>query len=422
MNRVYLNEEELPFCKGCGHSLISENIDKALQILNIPVLDVIIVTDIGCHGIIDKNFKTHTVHGLHGRSVALAGGISKSIDNPDKKIIVFIGDGGATIGMQHLIDAAHKNINLTVVIHNNMLYGMTGGQPSEFTPLGFKTPTLPDGSKSASLDICKLITVAGASYVSRIMGIGNISEQLAEAISRKGFSLVEVMEVCPSYALKSNPGMKLKNVVDEAGLEIKVFIDKITEGYKTYINTSVKSLIESSAVIKQTYTSSIKHPLKIMISGSAGEGIQAAAELFAKAAISSGLSVTKKGSYPVTVGVGFSSSDIIISPEKILYTGSPNPDYLIITSMDGLEFAHSTINNMKFGTIIIDSELPLPKTDLKILRHDFRKFAGIKNAAIYSLLYLVVQEKVFPIEAMKEILANSKFGAKLNTEELIKNC
>ena len=121
MNKHYLSEEELPFCKGCGHTLIAENTDKALQKLGLPLLDIIIVTDIGCHGIIDKCFKTHTFHGLHGRSVALASGVSAGINNPQKKVIAFIGDGGATIGMQHLIDAAHHNFNLTVVLHNNFL-------------------------------------------------------------------------------------------------------------------------------------------------------------------------------------------------------------------------------------------------------------------------------------------------------------
>ena len=79
-------------------------------------------------------------------------------------MIVFIGDGGATIGMQHLLDAAHNGYNMTVVVHNNMLYGMTGGQPSEFTPEGFKTPTLPGGAAHKGYDICGLVT-AGRSQL-----------------------------------------------------------------------------------------------------------------------------------------------------------------------------------------------------------------------------------------------------------------
>ena len=132
METKFINTNTLPFCKGCGHANISQNTEKALQQIGLKLLDVILVTDIGCHGIIDKAFDTHTVHGLHGRSVALASGVSAGLNNPDKKVIVYIGDGGATIGMQHLLDAAHNGYNMTVVVHNNMLYGMTGGQPSGF--------------------------------------------------------------------------------------------------------------------------------------------------------------------------------------------------------------------------------------------------------------------------------------------------
>ncbi len=419
MNRQYLSEGALPFCSGCGHTTISENTDKALQKLGLPLLDVILVTDIGCHGIIDKSFKTHTVHGLHGRSVALAAGISAGIDNPGKKVIVYIGDGGVTIGIQHLIDAAHKNYNITVVVHNNMLYGMTGGQPSEFTPLGFKTPTLPEGAKEKGLDICEVMTAAGASYVSRIIGIGDISDHLATAFSKKGFSLVEVMEICPSYGVKSNPGMKLSKIVEDSGLPLKVYADRENAGYKTEVRVTPGSIIESQAVLPVKYQSSLKEPVRIMISGSAGEGVQVAAELFAKSAISAGLNVTKKGSYPVTVGIGFSASDIILSPEKILFTGSPSPDVIIITSQDGLEYTSATLKNMKKGLLIIDSSLSLPDTGIKVLKHNFREIAGSRSAAIYSLLFYLYHAKVFPMEAIAETLENSKFSGKLDSRKLI---
>lgn len=418
MNRVYLTDDALPFCKGCGHALISENIDKALQILNIPVLDVVLVTDIGCHGIIDKCFRTHTVHGLHGRSVALAAGISLALNNTSKKVIVFIGDGGATIGMQHIMDAAHNNFNITVILHNNMLYGMTGGQPSEFTPKGFKTPTLPEGSIKNSLDICELSKAAGASYVRRIIGIGDISLQLADAISRKGFSLIEIMEICPSYAIKANPGMKLKSVVEEAGLPEQVYADKMTESRVTEINPDPPSLFDTEKSISVNYTNNLTEPLRIMISGSAGEGLQLAAELFSRASISAGLNVTKKGSYPVTVGIGFSSSDIIISSRRIFYTGSPSPDYLIITSQEGLDFSIPTLANMKKGVMLIDSSLPIPDTAIEIIRYDFRRKAGAKYAALFALMYFIRYTNAFQPDAMMNILTNSKLGKKINFLEI----
>lgn len=418
MHREYLHEGALPFCLGCGHTLIAENIDKALQSLNIPLLDVILVTDIGCHGIIDKSFKTHTVHGLHGRSIALASGISLSLTNPEKKVIVFIGDGGATIGLQHLIDSAHKNFNLTVVLHNNMLYGMTGGQPSELTPLGFKTPTLPEGNKIKGFDICEVVASTGASYVSRVVGIGNISEQLAEALSRKGFSLIEVMEICPSYAVKSNPGMKLRQVTEDAGLSVKVYADHNIEGFRPEIKSETQSLIDTMPVIPVGYRSERSVPAKILIAGSAGEGVQSAAEMFARAAIASGLNVTKKGSYPVTVGIGFSASDIILSPDPIQYTGSPDPDYVIITSTDGLEYTAGLIKKMNHGVVYLDESLPTPETKATVVRIDYRKTAGARNAAIYSLLGLAKREKLFPTEAMLDILNQGKLSGKADWNKM----
>jgi TPP-dependent indolepyruvate ferredoxin oxidoreductase alpha subunit len=125
MNK-FLATDKFPYCKGCGHHFITKNTALACEKMGLSPQDVILVTDIGCHGIADKCFATHTIHGIHGRSTALATGIRLGVENPDKKIIVFIGDGGATIGLQHLIDASRLNVDITVILHNNLLYGMTG--------------------------------------------------------------------------------------------------------------------------------------------------------------------------------------------------------------------------------------------------------------------------------------------------------
>ncbi len=412
METRFINTDTLPFCKGCGHSTISQNTEKALQKIGLRLLDVILVTDIGCHGIIDKAFDTHTVHGLHGRSVALASGVSAGINDPDKKVIVYIGDGGATIGMQHLLDAAHNGYNMTVVIHNNMLYGMTGGQPSEFTPQGFKTPTLPQGASHKGYDICALVAAAGASYVSRITGIGDISGQLAEAFSRKGFSLVEVMEICPSYGVKSNPGMKLKSLIEEAGIEIKVYADREPEAYVTEEREGLPGLLDPKLVIEQEYEHKLERPVRLFLSGTAGEGVQSAAEMMVRAGMRCGLQGTKKGSYPVTVGVGFSASNIILSPEPILYTGAPRPDVIVVTSDDGMNFAGKLIDNAGEETLlIIDSSLPEIKTKAKIVRHHFREHVGGRNAMVMAMFEFIRQSGAIPMEALKKQFLEGKIGA-----------
>ena len=408
MENKFINTNTLPFCKGCTHTTISQNTEKALQKLGKDLLDVILVTDIGCLGIIDKAFDTHTVHGLHGRSVALASGVSAGINNPDKKVIVFIGDGGATIGLQHLLDAAHNGYNMTVVVHNNMLYGMTGGQPSEFTPEGFKTPTLPGGATHKGYDICGLVTTAGANYVSRITGIGDISDQLAEAFSRDGFSLVEVMEICTSYGVKSNPGMKLKALIQEAGIEIKTYVDKEPVAYKTNEKENTLTLFDPKLEIEKEFTAALIRPVRIFLSGTAGEGVQSGASLFVKAGMRCGLNVTKKGSYPVTVGVGFSAANLILSPDPILYTGAPSPDVIIITSEDGLNFARKFVNNASEDTLlIIDSTLEVPETQARTVVHHFREHFGGRNASITALYEYLRQSGIIPMEALhKQFMAS----------------
>lgn len=415
----FLTDAQLPFCKGCGHALVAQNTEKALQKLNVNPLDVVLVTDIGCHGIVDKSFLTHTVHGLHGRSSALAAGIAAGLNNPGKKVIVFTGDGGATIGMQHLIGGAHLGFDMTVVVHNNMLYGMTGGQPSEFTPCGFKTPTLPEGSTKAGYDICELMVAAGASYVERVIGIGDFSDSLAKACSASGFSLVEVMEICPSYGVKSNPGMKLSKLVEDAGWNVRVFADGKGPSFKPPVNLEPKSLLSEKLEVQPKYASSIQKPVSIMISGSAGEGVQSAAEFLAKAAMVSGLNSTKKGSYPVTVGVGFSASEVIVSPNPILYTGSPIPDVLIITSSDGLGYARAAASRMKAGVLYIDDSLDVPETGARVEKVPFRERVGAKNSAMYAMFYVVFHEKLYPVDALKDVFLSNKIAEKINIETLL---
>ena len=404
----FLNDAELPFCKGCGHILVTSNCEKALAKIGYDPLDVVLVTDIGCHGIIDKSFLTHTVHGLHGRSLAFAGGISMALASPEKKIIVFIGDGGATIGMQHLIGAAHYGLDMTVIVHNNMLYGMTGGQPSEFTPCGFKTPAQPGGSNKIGYDICNLVSEAGSSYTERVLGVGDYSESLAKAFAIKGFSLVEVMEICTSYGVKSNPGLKLSAVVKEAGLEVKVYENRKSRIYKDQAASKKESLLSEKKIIEINFSSELKRKYSIQISGSAGEGVQSAAEFLAKAAMKTGLYVTKKGSYPVTVGIGYSSADLILSSEPVKYTGISKPDVLIITSNDGLSYSKETARQMKDGTLLIDDQLQTPETGAKVVKLPFRSKAGNRYCALYSLFWLINSTKTIPPEAMQQVFSESK--------------
>jgi len=413
----FLTTPDFPYCKGCGHHLIARNTVRALESLGREgqkgrnPLDVIMVTDIGCHGIVDRNFATHTIHGLHGRSVALASGLAASVP-PEKEVVVFIGDGGATIGLQHLLEAARLNMDLTVVVHNNMLYGMTGGQPSGLTPCGFRTVITEGGSPYPHHDLCQLVHDAGAPYARRILGLGDFSKELQEAFEVEGFALVEVLELCTSYALKMNPDLRLRELAQQAGYEPGLWRGQGRPAFRLASEASRPSLLDADQIraTEVQFRSALDHQLSLVLGGSAGEGAQRAAELFAEAAMASGLHVTKKGSYPVTVGVGFSTAEVIISRHPILYHGISEPNVVIVTSEDGLEHNRRRITAMTEGAVWMDESLGVPPTGANVYLRDFRGRAGARNAAIYSLLSFVEASGVLPKEALTAAIEASSIG------------
>ncbi len=417
MNTEFLKTTELPYCKGCGHHLIARNTATGLEKNGLLPLDVILVTDIGCHGIIDKCFNTHTVHGLHGRAVALGAGITLGLSEPKKKIIVFIGDGGVTIGLQHLLEASRLNINMTIILHNNMLYGMTGGQASGLTPCGFKTTITPDGNPVAGYDICRLTHPAGAYYVRRIIGRGDFSDELSEAFKINGFSLVEVVELCPSYGVKLNPKIKLDRIIEMSKQETGVWQTKNRIIFTPRYRQNLPSLFEKIPEIKVEFGSKLRKPFMIILGGSAGEGVQLAAELLARAAIASGLSVTKKGSYPVTVGVGFSTAEITIAPKGTQFTSINEPDLIIITSEDGLAHNKERIITMNDGTLIIDESLKPPKTEAEVISHNFREMRP-RNAAIYAAFFFAQYTNLISVPALIKVIQNSRFANEIPMDKI----
>jgi len=249
--------------------------------------------------------------------------------------------------------------------------------------------------------------------VSRITGIGDISDQLAEAFSRDGFSLVEVMEICTSYGVKSNPGMKLKALIEEAGIEIKVYADDEPKAYQTNERENTPDLFNPKLEIEKEFSATLEKPIRLFLSGTAGEGVQSGASLFVKAGMRCGLNVTKKGSYPVTVGVGFSAANLILSPDPILYTGAPAPDVIIVTSEDGLKFAQKLIDNANEDTfLILDSIIEEPVTKARILRHHFREHFGGRYAILTALYEYVRQSEIIPMEAWhKQFLGSHMAGS-----------
>jgi pyruvate/2-oxoacid:ferredoxin oxidoreductase beta subunit/Pyruvate/2-oxoacid:ferredoxin oxidoreductase gamma subunit len=373
----------------------------------------VLVTDIGCHGIVDRNFATHTVHGLHGRSSALGAGVALGIGS-GKQVVVFIGDGGATIGLQHLLEMARLNVDMAVIVHNNFVYGMTGGQPSGLTPTGYRTVITPEGNPLPQHDLCQMVHDAGAAYVRRVIGQGDFSDALRKALEVEGFALVEVLELCPGHGAKRNPGLRLGELAERAGCEPRVWAGAPRSAFRLIRREQTRSLLDELQDIEPRFESSLKGRMAVLVSGSASEGVQRAATFLAQAAIASGLHVTKKGSFPVTVGVGFSDAETLLSRDPINYHGVLQPDVVIVTSVDGLRHNLERIQTMRDGMVWIDSSLQVPQTQAQVHVMDLRGRAGPRSAALYGLMVFARETGIVSPEALAQAARESDIGDRVS--------
>ncbi len=189
-----------PFCPGCGHGILMGAVLRSIEGLGMDMDQMLFVSGIGCAAWIpNPNFKADSLHTLHGRAVAFATGAKMA--NPRLKVVVISGDGDlASIGGNHLIHAARRAVDITVICANNMIYGMTGGQVAPTTPKGNPTATTIKGNPYAPFDLCRLVKAAGADYVARgsVTRPYELVEYLSQALTTPAFSFVEVVSPCPT--------------------------------------------------------------------------------------------------------------------------------------------------------------------------------------------------------------------------------
>lgn len=198
----YIAWDRLPhmWCSGCGHGVTLKAIVMALAELEIPPHKVLLASGIGCSGRTGDYITFHRFQGTHGRTLAFATGINAA--QPDLKIIAFLGDGDCyAIGGNHLLHAARRNLDVTVIVGNNCNYGMTGGQFSPATPSMKVSSTSRSGKTEYPVDMCAVVAEAGASFVARssIYHYFELSSFIKQAIATKGFSFVEAILPCPTY-------------------------------------------------------------------------------------------------------------------------------------------------------------------------------------------------------------------------------
>jgi 2-oxoglutarate ferredoxin oxidoreductase subunit beta len=210
----YIRAGKLPhiWCPGCSYGIVFKSILRAVDAQGLDRDDIALVSGIGCASRLPGYVDFNTLHTTHGRALAFATGIKMS--RPDKHVLVVSGDGDATaIGGNHFIHACRRNIDITLLVFNNFIYGMTGGQYSPSTPSDRFASTMPYGNVDFPFDIPALARGAGASFVARgtAFHAAGLDALVAEAMRHKGFSVVEIINACPTTYGRRN---KFKSPAD----------------------------------------------------------------------------------------------------------------------------------------------------------------------------------------------------------------
>ncbi len=205
--RQFLRMAQLPhvWCPGCGNGMIVKALLEAIGELKLDQNKVVVVSGIGCSGRTPFVLDFNTMHTTHGRALTFATGIK--LANPELRVIVIMGDGDASaIGGNHFIHSCRRNLDLTALVFNNGIYGLTGGQLAPTTPTGKKSTTSQAGSIEQPFDLVRLALGAGAGFVARSTSFDHkqLASFMKRAISYRGFSMIDILTSCPTYFGRMN--------------------------------------------------------------------------------------------------------------------------------------------------------------------------------------------------------------------------
>jgi 2-oxoglutarate ferredoxin oxidoreductase subunit beta len=218
------------WCPGCGNGIVLKAFLEAVDDLALPKEKVAVVSGIGCSSRATGYLDFNTLHTLHGRAIAFATGVK--LAKPDFEVVVMGGDGDIlSIGGNHFIHACRRNIDITVVIFNNMIYGMTGGQVSSTTPQYYQTSTTPLGAFEKPFDAVEIALSAGATFVARstVYHYDHLVRVLKKALQHRGISVVDVLTNCHTYFGRYN-GMPEPHQMMEYFKNNTCFLERPEEG------------------------------------------------------------------------------------------------------------------------------------------------------------------------------------------------
>ncbi len=226
LTRGDLRADHPTWCPGCGDFAVLASYYKTLEKLQLPHENIVTLAGIGCSSRFPYFVNTHGGHFIHGRAVPFASGVSLSRD--DLHVFVFGGDGdGFSIGGNHLEHGARKNINLTYVIMDNFVYGLTKKQTSPTSPIGFKSKTDPFGAVDRPINPMKKLVYSGATFVARTHAtqVKHMGEMYERAIAHKGFSVIEILSECVEFY----PGA-FDDSTPRKGGEFRIIEEKTNDG------------------------------------------------------------------------------------------------------------------------------------------------------------------------------------------------
>ncbi len=407
----YRNSRPYPFCPGCSHSIVLDYLNAALIKLQLDPHKIVIVTDIGCSGLSDQYFNTNAFHGLHGHAVTYGTGLK--LANPELKVIVIMGDGGCGIGGHHLINAARRNIGLTVLVLNNFNYGMTGGQHSVTTPHGSITSTTRFGNLERPLDIAGTVAMNGATFVARTTTFDNTIPQLIEqAILNEGFSLLDIWELCAAYFVPNNAfnRARLEDSMSKYGLRKGIVHQEQRDEYgRAYRRLAAKATPPvKQEPLNPLFKSNLNRALRIIIAGAAGQKIASTASILGTAAVLSNLWATKRDDYAITVMTGHSVSEVIVSPTEIFYTGIEKPDVFLALAPEGIKTCKDQLDNLTSDSVLYAPKNLLPiQTNAQVSPLDLGKVPR-KQIALAAVAEMLMRTNFISQEAFKEAIRRSQ--------------
>ena len=409
----YIRPNCLPtaWCAGCGDGQILKAMLMAFADLDLQPDNTVICSGIGCWGKCDTYTIFNGLHGTHGRMPAYATGLK--VANPELNVICAVGDGdGVTIGGNHFIHAARRNLDITVIMSNNYNYGMTGGQYSGTTPEHSITSTSRYGHVENGFDVCKLAEAAGATFVARSTSdnVLRTKKLIEEGIRHKGFSLIEVVSQCTTHYARNNsigspadhikwirdrevPVEKAKTMSEEE-LKDKIVVGKIYEREDRDFLTRYREIfplaeerMKNTPHPEQYEATPLARAWKLIFAGVGGQGAILCGNLMGTTASREAKTATMLSAYGGEARGTYSKSDLQISTEELNdFVEVHDPDLVTILHQKAYE---RHWNNMRDDAVIIYNSDEVEVQDTNVEQIPVPMSTLAKEAGNYQAMNMV---------------------------------